>query len=166
MGSSVPPDHRRPARRQRRCGAFTLLELAIVLGIVAVLAAIAGPAYQTHVERTRTKTVILDIRWLEDEIAGFELEWETFPPSLDAIGAGGRLDPWGNPYEYLRISDSGKPGKGSLRKDKFLNPLNSDYDLYSKGPDGDSKTALTSPTSHDDIIRAGDGDFVGVAEDY
>lgn len=166
MGSSIPPDQRRLVWRQRRRGAFTLLELTIVVGIVAVLGAIAGPAYNAHVERTRTKTVILDIRWLEDEIEGFELEWEAFPPLLDAIGAGDRLDPWGNPYEYLRVADSGKPGKGQLRKDKFLNPLNSDYDLYSKGPDGDSKTPLTAPASHDDIIRAGNGDFVGVAEDY
>ena len=166
MGSSIPPDHARPARRHRRSGAFTLLEVAIVLGIVSVLAAIAGPAYQGHLERARAKTVVLDIRWLEEEIAAFELEWESFPPSLDAIGADGRRDPWDNPYVYLRIADSGKPGKGTLRKDKFLNPLNSDYDLYSKGPDGDSKTPLSAPVSHDDIIRAGDGDFVGVAEDY
>jgi general secretion pathway protein G len=168
MGSSIPPDHARPARRHRRSGAFTLLEVAIVIGIVSVLAAIAGPAYQAHLERARAKTVILDIRWLEEELAAFELEWESFPPSLDAIGAGDRRDPWGNPYRYQRIAGEALtgPDKVTPRKDKSLHPLNSDYDLYSMGPDGDSKTPLTAKASHDDIIRAGDGDFVGVAEDY
>jgi general secretion pathway protein G len=168
MGSSIPPDHARPARRHRRSGAFTLLEVAIVIGIVSVLAAIAGPAYQGHLERARAKTVILDIRWLEEELAAFELEWESLPPSLDAIGAGDRRDPWGNPYRYQRIAGEALtgPDKVTPRKDKSLHPLNSDYDLYSMGPDGDSKTPLTAKASHDDIIRAGDGDFVGVAEDY
>ena len=168
MGSSIPPDHARPVRRVQRRGAFTLLEVAIVLGIVAVLAAIAGPAYQAHLERTRAKTTILDIRWLEDEIGGFELEYETFPPSLDAVGAGDRDDPWGNPYRYQRIAGEALtgPDKVTPRKDKSLHPLNSDYDLYSMGPDGDSMTPLTAKASHDDIIRAGDGDFVGKAEDY
>jgi general secretion pathway protein G len=52
------------------------------------------------------------------------------------------------------------------RKDKNLVPLNSDYDLYSMGKDGESQIPLTVKISHDDIIRANDGAFVGLAIDY
>jgi general secretion pathway protein G len=52
------------------------------------------------------------------------------------------------------------------RKDKNLVPLNSDFDLYSKGPDGESVPALTAGVSRDDIVRANDGAFIGVAADY
>ena len=55
---------------------------------------------------------------------------------------------------------------GQLRKDKNLVPINTDYDLYSKGPDGKSVTPLTANSSRDDIIRANNGAYVGEAEDY
>lgn len=57
-------------------------------------------------------------------------------------------------------------GKGKARKDRKLNPLNSDFDLYSLGKDGASKTQLTNKVSLDDTVRANDGAFVGLAADY
>ena len=45
-------------------------------------------------------------------------------------------------------------------------PLNTDYDLYSMGRDGKSKTPLTASESHDDIVRALDGEFVGLASEF
>jgi len=62
---------------------------------------------------------------------------------------------------------SGPPGPPALpRKDRFLVPINSDYDLYSKGKDGQSNAPLTVPVSHDDIIRAANGAYVGVAANF
>ncbi len=58
------------------------------------------------------------------------------------------------------------PGKGKARKDRKLNPLNSDFDLYSLGKNGVSKTQLTNKDSLDDVVRANDGAFVGLAADY
>ncbi len=43
---------------------------------------------------------------------------------------------------YLNLFN--KQGKGGNRKDKKLNPLNSDFDLYSMGKDGVSKTQITN----------------------
>jgi len=74
------------------------------------------------------------------------------------------LDPWGNPYQYLNF-DTVK-GVGSVRKDRFLVPLNTDYDLYSMGKDGKSQTPLTAAASHDDIVRANDGRYIGLASGY
>jgi general secretion pathway protein G len=52
---------------------------------------------------------------------------------------------------------------GQARKSRFLVPINSDFDLFSPGPDGDWVGPLTAQKSQDDIIRANNGDFVGPA---
>jgi len=75
-----------------------------------------------------------------------------------------KLDPWGNPYQYLNFDNVN--GQGQKKKDKFLVPLNSTYDLYSMGKDGNTSTALTANASQDDIVRANDGAFVGLASQY
>ena len=51
-------------------------------------------------------------------------------------------------------------------KDSALAPLNTDFDLYSVGPDGDSRLPLTAAASRDDILRANNGAFIGRAENY
>jgi len=48
------------------------------------------------------------------------------------------LSPWDNQYQYLKLF--GEEGNGGNRKDRKLNPLNSDFDLYSMGKNGQSKT--------------------------
>lgn len=80
------------------------------------------------------------------------------------MGAGNKLDPWGHPYQYLDITK--QKGKGKVRRDKSLNPINSDYDLYSMGKDGQSSYPITAKASLDDIIRARNGQFVGLASTY
>ena len=70
-----------------------------------------------------------------------------------------------NNYQYLNIRSAG-PGLGAVRKDGNLNPLNTDFDLYSTGKDGRSKSPLTAKHSRDDIVRANNGAFFGLAEDY
>ena len=57
------------------------------------------------------------------------------------------------------------PGK-KPRQDRFLRPVNRDFDIFSRGPDGETSDNLTDPYSLDDIIRANDGGFVGIAADY
>ena len=45
-------------------------------------------------------------------------------------------------------------------------PKNSDFDLYSMGKDGASVGPLTAKASRDDVVRASDGRFVGLASDF
>ena len=52
------------------------------------------------------------------------------------------------------------------RTDRFGVSLNTDFDLYSMGKDRDSAAALSTPKSYDDIVRANDGAFVGLASDF
>ncbi len=103
---------------------------------------------------------------LEAGISLYEVVHGVFPASLAEISRGAILDPWGNTYQYLNIIAGGPGVRGHARKDRYLVPLNSDYDLYSMGKDGRSVAPLTSRWSRDDIIRANDGDFWGLASDF
>jgi general secretion pathway protein G len=143
---------------------FTLIELVLIIAILAVLASIAIPYYQDYKDRVNVAAAVNDIAAISTLISAYENDNRAFPDSLSDVGAGTKLDPWGNPYQYLNIATA--KGKGKLRKDKSLNPINSDYDLYSMGKDGKSSTALTAKNSHDDVIRARDGKFVGLASDF
>jgi general secretion pathway protein G len=53
-----------------------------------------------------------------------------------------------------------------MRKDRFLVPINTFFDLYSMGKDGQSVSPLTAQASRDDVIWANDGAFIGRASDY
>lgn len=54
----------------------------------------------------------------------------------------------------------------TARKDRNLIPLNSDFDLFSKGKDGQSLPPITAPVSQDDVLRANNGGFVNLASKY
>lgn len=153
--------------RRNRSSGFTLLELLIVVAIIATLISIAIPAYQSYIEKAQIVAAINDIKLIEKRLLMFEVDTGQFPETLAEAGIT-LLDPWGHPYQYILISGKPLTGKGKVtpRKDKFLHPLNSDYDLYSMGPDGDTQIPLTAKASHDDIIRAGDGSFVGIAKNF
>ena len=56
--------------------------------------------------------------------------------------------------------------RGQMRKDRNLVPINSDYDLYSMGKDGKSSPSIIAKPSLDDIIRASNGSFVGLAANF
>lgn len=160
-----PQDSRtwQPRAACRRQGGWTLIELMLVTGLVAVLASMAVSAYGHYRERARIAQAVLDINGMGARIQLFWHEHRHYPTTLQAAGIPDVLDPWGRPYVYLDLSG---PGNGGARKNRSLVPINSDFDLYSVGPDGVSASALTAAASKDDIIRANDGRYVGVAEDY
>ena len=155
----VPPG----ARLRAQC-AFTLVEVMLVVAIVGVLTVVAIPTYQGYQDRARVARAKTDIVIIESTLERYYADHLAYPDSLAQAGVGGMLDPWGNPYQYLNISTA--KGKGKLRKDHKLVPINSDFDLYSMGKDGKSQSPLTAKASRDDIIRANNGRFVGLAADY
>jgi general secretion pathway protein G len=146
-----------PARR-----GFTLIELLSVMAIVGVLSALALPKYHDMAERAQVAKAIGDLRAIAIDVSGLD----TLPPSLAAISRGGMLDPWGNQYVYFPFPTTKKGHPAGARKDRFLVPINSAFDLYSMGKDGRSVAPLTAAHSRDDVIMANDGGFFGLARNY
>jgi len=144
--------------------AFTLLELLIVMAIMITLAAMGIPAFADALDVAYVGRAIGDIRTLQTEITRYEVQLGKLPDLLQEVGVTDMLDPWGNPYQYLNFDNVS--GQGQKKKDKFLVPLNSTYDLYSMGKDGVTSSALTANPSQDDIVRANDGAYVGLGSQY
>lgn len=150
--------------------AFTLVELLLVVGIIAALFGIGIPVYLNQLTRAKNTKAISYIYSMSQQIEEFTMETGAYPENLAMIGRAKTTDPWGNPYVYVNIDamekdKKGKP-KGKTRKDRFLVPLNTDYDLYSKGQDGESNEPLTAKASRDDVVRANNGAFIGEARKF
>jgi general secretion pathway protein G len=140
---------------------FTILELLVVTVIIGTLSSMVAPSIQRARENAQVAAAVVEIRILEAELMIYrEINFE-FPVSLAAIDRAGMVDPWGFPYVYAVVT-----GPGGARKDKFMVPLNTDFDLYSVGQDGASAAPLSASTSQDDILRALNGAWVGLGSDF
>jgi len=134
--SQDAPDRREVARRARRSGGFTLLELLVVMAILGLLIGLVAPQVIKYLGRAKTDAAKVDIRNIEQALDLYRLDVGRYPSqqeglqSLIAKPTGvdhwqgpyikqtkAPTDPWGNPYHY-RI-----PGE------------HGDYDLYSLGAD-------------------------------
>ena len=155
---------------------FTLIEIMLAVAILAIISAIAIPAYQGYIAEARIGTVIKDIRQMELVLNDLAMDFDlasldgnvTTPRGVYLVAgqitlgdtatapAGGQAweDPWGQIYLYRRpgvLVDGG----GDLSNDSAL-PQG--YDLYSFGADGSDST--------ENIVRGCNGEFVGVQSDH
>ena len=130
-------DKNRMAARAR--GAFTLIELLLVLVILAILAAVVVPKFTGRSEQAKQSAAKADIASMKLALSTFETDNSRFPSTEEGLRAliekpgdlpgwkrpyieGGKLpvDPWGHPYVYRFPSTDAKK----------------DYDLFSYGADG------------------------------
>ena len=206
---TLPGRARRPVLKTEP--GFTLVELMIAVALVGVLAGLSVTNYMRYVEKARIASAVAEIVSMSAQIDGYIVdENDVVPDALAEAGVETRDDPWGHPYQYLRIAgmsyvdvadddpavsappgggggggssgggggssgsgggSSGSGGQGGgppthPRQDQFLRPVNSDYDLYSMGPDGETQFNLSSGKGRDDIVRALDGAYVGIAGQF
>jgi len=164
-----------------RCGpttvwslGYTLIELMLVMMLTATISMIGVPEYMDALKKARVAQAIGDISSISKDIRVYQIFEGRTPAGLADVGWGGKLDPYGNPYRYLGFAyakESNKwggaeGGEGKPRRDRFLGPLNADFDLYSMGEDGLSRESLDHNESLDDIVFANDGGYIGLASEY
>lgn len=144
----------------RRANGYTIMELMLTIAVIAILATVAVPSYQQYILRIKNAKAATDLAAIVALIETYRVGNNNAIPATLATTE----DPWGNAYVYAPFS--GIRGVGAKRKDRNLVPINSEYDLYSKGADGKSVSPLTASVSRDDIIVANDGKFIGIASNY
>lgn len=142
--------------------AFTLIELLSVMVIIGLLSGISIPKLSRSIENARVTRAIGDLRALSQELAPLD----SMPATLAAMGRASLLDPWGRPYVYYKFPPVVPPATPSgAREDRFSVPINSRFDIYSLGPDGQSAASLTAAVSRDDVVYSSEG-FIGLAIKY
>ena len=146
---------------------FTLIEVFIVIAIIGCISAIAMPNYLRYKNNAMIAVAVTDIRMIEKQISLFAFDNDgQLPDSLNDLTTIGTInDPWGNPYEYLRIAGGDVKKMGEMRRNMIDVPVNQDYDLYSMGKDGQSQSSFKVNVSRDDVVRAYDGSYVGLVSE-
>lgn len=108
---------------------FSLMELVIVIGIMALLSAVAAPAFFKFQQTAAYGAAQTQIQSFKQAITMYQSKNMTLPSSLDELAQptkGGpymdhevSADPWGNPYQFVKPGPRGFP-----------------FDIVSYGADG------------------------------
>jgi general secretion pathway protein G len=110
----------------RRQSGFTLLELLVVLGIIAMLAGLVGPQVMKHMGESKVKAAKVQIEDLAQTLDMYKLDVGGYPTSEQGLNAlienPGDIQRWNGPY---------------LRKSKVpLDPWQQEYKYTSPGEHG------------------------------
>lgn len=110
----------------RRQAGFTLLELLVVLGIIAMLAGLVGPQVMKHMGESKVKAAKVQVEDLAQTLDMYKLDVGSYPTSEQGLNAlienPGDIQRWNGPY---------------LRKSKVpLDPWNNEYHYTSPGEHG------------------------------
>jgi prepilin-type N-terminal cleavage/methylation domain-containing protein len=147
-----------PLRNSR---GFTLVELIVVCAILGVLIGFAIPSYTKYKDLAKVSAAMSEIRTIELAINSYVAENGSKPADLNQVKYDTLTDPWANHFEYRQTAGTLEYVTG----DFVLGGVgNTDYDLWCKGKDGSSGTALS--VNENLIVRARSGGFVGLASNY
>jgi prepilin-type N-terminal cleavage/methylation domain-containing protein len=140
-------------RKTAARGGFTLIELLIVVGIIAILAAIAVPNFLEAQTRSKISRVHNDLRVLATALEAYHVEWQTYPGDYD-VGMSQMTTPVAyltsfpvNPFREPtsvnpnRIYEMGTGHDGPYPLNAFPTEYPNDWwALASHGPDGEDNT--------------------------
>ncbi len=135
--------HKKNPRPHRRSDeGYTLLELLVVMGILALLTAMATPQVMGYFSKAKTQTVQMQIQNIGTALELYYMENGSYPSAdvglkalIEAPAEAPRwngpyikkvqnlVDPWGNPYQYN------------------YPVANGEYEVFSLGPKGKAASA-------------------------
>ena len=133
-----------------RNSGFTLLELLVVLGIIAMLAGIVGPQVMKHMGASKTKAAKVQIEDLSSALDMYKLDEGRYPTQQQGLQAliekpsdsrhwNGPylrkekvpLDPWLQDYHYVYPGQHGKFDLYSFGADEKQDGEGEDQDINS-----------------------------------
>jgi general secretion pathway protein G len=128
----------KPQFNRKTAGAFTLIEIMVVVIILGILAATIIPQFMGTTHDAKVSTAKSNIAELESALERFYIHMDRYPATEEGLkvlveppsGEAGkwrgpyikmlRADPWGNPFQYR--SPGARTGSG--------------FDVWSRGADG------------------------------
>jgi general secretion pathway protein G len=140
----------RPTAGRPREAGFTLLELLVVLGILALLATVAGPQVLRYLGTAKTETARTQISAIATAIELYAIDNGGPPPQQAGLRAlieapagaqswrgpylkraEGIQDPWGRPYHYRFPGTKAPYEVFTLGRDNAAGGTGEDQDLVS-----------------------------------
>ena len=137
------------ASRNGQAG-FTLVEMLVVLGIIALIAALVGPQLIKYLGKAKSETASVQVGNLTSALEVYYLDNGRYPTSQEGLGAlmhapqdakrwngpylrkaAGLVDPWGRPYVYLSPGGHGEFDIVSLGRDGQAGGAGDDRDIVS-----------------------------------
>jgi general secretion pathway protein G len=142
------PRRRQPATAERCDAGFTLLELLVVLGILALLATVAAPQVIRYMGKAKVDTARTQISAISTALELYALDNGAFPAQQSGLAAlmqpppgaarwngpylkkaAGLVDPWGRAYGYRFPGRSGQPEVFTLGRDNAPGGQGEDQDV-------------------------------------
>ncbi len=118
-------------KRKIKIKAFTLMEMAIVVAVIAMLGTIITPLYFRHLKKARINTAKTQVMMLQQAILDYRIDNAKIPNSLEDLVRNPGEEGWDGPYL-----------SGSLPKDPWGNQYllmvpgrNSEFEIVSYGED-------------------------------
>jgi len=134
---------KRMSVQSRRRGGFTLLEVLLVVGIIALLAAFVVPSFfstQRGAEIDITSTMVSDGGSIAQQLELYRMHVGTYPEELSGLTEkpddDEKAEKWRGPY--INDPKKLKDAWGHDLKYKYPGEVRENgYDLWSMGPDGE-----------------------------